>query len=253
MTHYDEQFEKDILEASINIRNEHKADNIQHIYNEEDLKQYLDSVDKLKTDYIVGDVTEEQLLEGITPAKAHADMITDPWHPLYDGGVIGELVEGFPTNKLGGLLKETAGKAKDARYCYLEDIARVAFDHGNMCGTLYDHFVKLGEYLAIITIALDDNNIENAQYYCSEALNEIMEFINISQVIGVRADALNSGKYTVEGYREPIDTKLLMDAAARHFLKILFEDEIDNESGFRHEAHIAANMIMIHTQLELLK
>lgn len=266
--HYDEQFEREILEASINIRNEHKDNNIEQVFTEEDLSNYLTKVEEvttneLKTDYILGDITEEQLLEGINPAKAHADLvegyptsevaslINDPWHPLFEGddGDFSDIID----NIRNPSLKDTKGKAHGARYCYLADIAKVAIDHGDITTAAYNEILLLGQHLSIIVASVDDNNINNAQYYCSEVLNDLIDERTLPQLVGVRAHALSSGKYSVDGYREPIDVNLLLDAAARHFLKMLFVNGIDEESGFLHEAHIAANVIMLHTQLELLK
>lgn len=236
MGHYDKQFEEAILAASISIRNEAKQD-VEHISNEQQAEDYIN---RMKSEYIAGFKTEEELLQSIDEHKAHIDLLDNPWNP------VNTEVDAKPQ------LKETQGKAKDARYCYLGDIARVAFDHPVMSDAVYDQLLLLGEHLSIIVESIDDDNLENAQYYCSEILNNVMQDGDmIHELVKVRAQALNSGKYTVEGYRHTIDITLLLDAAARHFLQIVFVGDIDKESECKHLAHIAANMIMIHTQMEL--
>ena len=189
---------------------------------------------------------EEELLKDMTPLKAHADI-----------------VEGYPTSEVSNLingpqsisnfdekpLKDTEGKAADARLCFIQDIAEVALDHGVEPEL---DLITLGEYLYIINESVAVGNISNAEYYCSEALHLAMDDDNaLFNLISVRAQALGSGKYEVDSYREKLDINLLLDAAARHFLKMLFEGDIDEESRLPHSAHIAANMVMIHTQLKL--
>jgi len=136
-------------------------------------------------------------------------------------------------------LKESDGKAEDARYCFLADIADV----------VNPQYSGLGDSLSILVRAVEHNDKSEALKYTSDVIRELRSDTLMNDLIGVRAQALNSGKYTFESYREPIDVNLLLDAAARHFLKILFVGDLDEESGFPHTAHIAANIIMIHTQL----
>jgi hypothetical protein len=250
MSHYDEEYEKAIQEASVNIRNEHKDGSI-HINTVEEADDYINS---LKSAHIVGHITEKDLLDSIDEYKAHADLITDPWNPMYNApepNIVDSLNPWY--NRLEEMestpLKETKGKAHDARYCYLYDIAKVVFDHEN--SDISQKYIDIGEMLAIIVESVEDNNVANAEYYCSEILNNLINERTLHELVGVRAHALSSGKYTLDGYRGEIDVKLLLDAAARHFLKILFVDKTDEESGFSHDAHIAANVIMVHTQLRL--
>jgi hypothetical protein len=92
MSHYDKEFEKAIQEASVSIRNETRQEGNVHISNKEDLDSYINQT---KSAYINGDLTEEQLLEGLNPSTAHADLvqgyptdkledlISDPWDPMY--------------------------------------------------------------------------------------------------------------------------------------------------------------------------
>ncbi len=68
-------------------------------------------------------------------------------------------------------------------------------------------------------------------------------------VIAVRSKALESGKYTQESWKEPIDIDLLLDAAARHLISYLYVGQIDKESGENHMCHIVANVLMIAQQL----
>lgn len=76
----EQEFEKAIQEASVNIRNEYKSKSI-HIKTEEDAEAYIN---KMKIDYLVGDLSEETLLEGINGHKAYADLVNDPWHPFFE-------------------------------------------------------------------------------------------------------------------------------------------------------------------------
>lgn len=138
-------------------------------------------------------------------------------------------------------LKETAGKPEGARYCFLTDI-----------GSTIDHpYSHIGKHLAAIVREQDNNNPQASMYIIENLLPTLIDSSNLSELIGVRADALASGKYVTESYREKIDVNLLLDAAARHYLKLLFVENIDAESGYPHIAHITANLIIIHTQLRL--
>jgi len=137
-------------------------------------------------------------------------------------------------------LKESDGKAEDARFCFLADIADAVDEKHS----------ALGEALSSLVRGVENKDIDEAKFFCYEVIHELSADESImNDLIGVRAQALSSGKYTFESYREKIDINLLLDAAARHFLKILFIDSTDEESGFPHTAHIVANIIMIHTQL----
>lgn len=146
-------------------------------------------------------------------------------------------VEGKP-------LKESEGKAQDARYCFLADIGDVMSS-----GKTRD----IGKLLSLIVRGVEESNITKVKHHCSEVMAVLSDEHSMNDLIGVRAQALASGKYSFESYREEIDVNLLLDAAARHFLKILFVSNTDEESGYPHTAHIAANVIMIHTQLKLHK
>lgn len=138
-------------------------------------------------------------------------------------------------------LKETKGKAAGARYCFLTDIGK----------TTVSQYPQLGEHLAAIVRAQDQNNHLEAMNNVANLLPTLMSNSTLNEVIAVRAQALESGKYLVEGYREKIAINLLLDAAARHYLKMLFVSDVDEESGHTHIAHIIANLIIIHTQLRL--
>lgn len=139
-------------------------------------------------------------------------------------------------------LKETAGKAQGARYCFLADIGALMS---------YGQIRDLGTLLSLIVRRLENGDVEAAKHHCYEVMASLSDEHTMNDLIGVRAQALASGKYSFESYREKIDVNLLLDAAARHYLKILFVGNIDDESGYSHIAHIAANVIMINTQLEL--
>lgn len=177
------------------------------------------------------DGVDAELLEGMTPLK-HADS-TNSW-----------AITDF---------KDTKGKAEGARYCYLADIANCVLGGINNSKGYRDSMNNVGETLSVIVRAYDKKWLLDVKHYCSVLIKDLLELDSglHHELIKVRANALNSGKYKTEGYREEIDVRLLLDAAARHFIKKLMVGDIDEESGCTHEAHIAANAIMIHTQLSL--
>ena len=71
----------------------------------------------------------------------------------------------------------------------------------------------------------------------------------LKDLIRLRNQAISSGKYTLDGYKEKIDLHLLFDALARHFLKYSFGDIIDTESGYLHKSHMLANVLIIRYQI----
>lgn len=140
--------------------------------------------------------------------------------------------------------KHSKGKADGARFCYLSSIAAAS----EYAETAADH---VGRHL---------DNLLTYEYEVSRQITFMMivEYAAIAVgthkelfdgVIAVRAKALESGKYTQESWKEPIDVDLLLDAAARHLISYLYVDEIDDESGENHMAHIVANVLMIAQQL----
>jgi hypothetical protein len=148
-------------------------------------------------------------------------------------------------------LKDIEGKAAGARYCYLADIANCVLGSKSGSKGYRDTMNNVGETLSLIVDTYDRGEIEGAMHYCSLLIENLLD-VDVGlhhELVKVRANALDSGKYSPNGYKEKIDINLLLDAAARHFIKILLEADIDEESGCTHEAHIAANVIMIHTQL----
>ena len=142
-------------------------------------------------------------------------------------------------------LKETKGKAEGARYCYLGEHSVL------MNKNEYLHL----ELLLKDLVSLVEENVEGNMsiHICEEILKEVRELDNkfLINLCGVRAQALSSGKYELLSYREEISISYLLDAAARHLLKLIYLEEIDEESGYHHLGHIAANVIMISTQLRL--
>ena len=105
--------------------------------------------------------------------------------------------------------------------------------------------------LAQLVQLVDQGHEESAMYTAEEMLKDLRDLDKdfLNNLIAVRAGALASGKYTVESYKEEIDVNLLLDATARHLLKVIHIGDIDEESGIHHYGHIAANLIMIHTQI----
>lgn len=150
------------------------------------------------------------------------------------------LIEGLP----GQELKETTGKAEGARYCYLGE-------HSIL--TNKNQYFNLETILKSLVEAVDEEAYFSARHIVEVALQAVRDLDDdfLTNLITVRAHALSSGKYTLDSYREEIDINLLLDATARHLLKILHVGDIDEESGVHHLGHIAANLIMIDVQLRL--
>lgn len=138
--------------------------------------------------------------------------------------------------------KETSGKAKDARYCFFPDIT-LAFNK-----TEYYHLALL---LKDLTNLVDMKENGYAQNLARSALLEVNSLDDnfMMNLCGARADGLK--KYSLDNYREEIPVQSLLDAAARHLIEILRGRETDEYSGFHHLGHIAANLIMIETQLRI--
>lgn len=138
--------------------------------------------------------------------------------------------------------KQTKGKAKDARYCFFPDIT-LAFNK-----TKYYHLALL---LKDLTNLVDMKENVYAQNLARAALLEVNSLDNdfMINLCGARADGLK--KYSLDNYRDEIPVQSLLDAAARHLIEIIRGQETDKYSGFHHLGHIAANLIMIETQIRL--
>lgn len=145
----------------------------------------------------------------------------------------------FPNN-----LKETDGKPEGARYCYLRDIVLAANK---------SYLLPLASEIEAVVNSVTENNYMAAMSANRAALKLIsgMDKDFLKNLVGVRAHAINSGKYELYGYRQKIPLWTLLDALARHMLKILFISDIDEESGFHHFGHMSANLVMIDAQLRL--
>lgn len=139
--------------------------------------------------------------------------------------------------------KQTIGKAEGARYCYLRDIA-FAFDVDIKYCTIADN-------LADMVDNYDKQLYETMLCDIVATLEYIKESFDVYEdLVSLRYNAIKSGKYKINSYREPLDINLLLDASARHLLKIVLKSDIDEESGKSHVSHITANLIMIYAQLE---
>ena len=141
-------------------------------------------------------------------------------------------------------LKETKGKFEGARYCYLGRHAEIRNDAD-------EELINLESALDDLVRFVDHKETVFARQTIKDALILICELDSkfLENLTAVRMYALESGKYTVESYKERISVNLLLDAAARHFLKYIYISKLDEESGVTHLAHIAANLIMIDTQI----
>lgn len=143
--------------------------------------------------------------------------------------------------------KDTANKPKDARYCFLNVLA----DRDDLLlrgvGTLLDSLVHRIE---------ENDNKESVLKVLSLLKHHILDVARneklniIEELIALRADVLRIGKYKKDDYKEKIDISLLLDAAARHYIKYVLGTVIDEESGHSHLAHLLANVVLIRYQVE---
>ncbi len=142
--------------------------------------------------------------------------------------------------------KHTLGKPEGARFCYIGHLAAVSEFNGraeDYLSNSLDDLINYGTEQDLHSIV---SHIIN---HAGEAMGGQEELW--AGVIAVRNHALQSGKYTPESYKEPIDTNLLLDAMARHLIAYLFIGKLDKESGQNHVAHIVANVVMYAAQMEL--
>lgn len=142
-------------------------------------------------------------------------------------------------------LKDTINKPEGARFCYLSSLEYITPTPTQLKG--------LGEALHNIVIANESNSINECKLHLSATVSHILDNENkqeiIDNLIKLRAWALSTGKYEINSYKNPIDIKLLLDATARHYIKLILLCEVDEESGCLHISHILANLIMIAEQL----
>lgn len=132
-------------------------------------------------------------------------------------------------------IKHSEGKPAGARYCFLEAL------NDDLIG------YKIAE---IVNILETKGKIQNYIYQLKEdVLNKGNKLDIVNDLIKLRTQALDSGKYTKEGYKQKIDVSLLLDALARHYIKLLYVGQYDDESGCLHLSHILANLIIIDYQV----
>ncbi len=136
--------------------------------------------------------------------------------------------------------KHVEGKPEGARFCYLASIVSCS----QFANSELEYIAERLDSLVITPTEADWVSVINS---CAVAMGGQDELW--AGVIAVRRKALESGKYSPESYKEPIDKDLLLDAAARHLIYYLFDDIIDKESGENHLAHIVANIIMYSYQV----
>lgn len=151
-----------------------------------------------------------------------------------------EAWENLPNDELK---KQTKGKPEGARNCFLTYLQQLPkeIDEKN-----FEHLQKLAELIELSDI---DIRALREMYHCIE--HSYGDNLKLwSEVIGVRNQALKSGKYKPQSYKDPIDITLLQDAMARHYIKYLMVSKLDEESGYSHLAHIVANILICIAQLE---
>lgn len=149
----------------------------------------------------------------------------------------------------GITLKHTNGKEEGARFCFLYELAHndQVLDYG--LGNLIDDLMS--NYEAI----KKDSKEKRIDLLYSKVQNVIKILVAsnkrqvISDLIKLRHQAVDSGKYSVNSYKIKIDLSLLLDALARHYIKYSFGDERDEESGYLHKSHMLANLLIIRYQL----
>ncbi len=146
--------------------------------------------------------------------------------------------------------KETRHKAEGARYCYLSSIACAS----NYAGCAEE---QIGAYLDKLldfdfSLKCSTQHIFNMIItYCGIAIGDDKDLWD--GVIAVRNYGLESGKYSANNHKLPMDKNLLLDAAARHLIAYLYISHIDDESGESHLCHIVANILMFAAQLNIEK
>lgn len=138
------------------------------------------------------------------------------------------------------VLKQKEGKPEGARYCWIQEIKND--DLGLALNILIEdvsnklnfNMMRMRHLISVIKIEIFNNKDKN---------------LIINDLIKLRYDAIKSGKYKVDGYKQEIDINLLLDALSRHYIKLSFGDEFDNESGCLHLSHMLANVLIIQYQL----
>lgn len=134
--------------------------------------------------------------------------------------------------------KHFKDKPFNARYCFLEAIRKNELDAiGYKISEIVNIFDRKGNILEYIT------RLQYDILACDTKLNII------SDLITLRQQALDTKKYTIEGYKEKIDVSLLLDALARHYIKWVYVSDKDEESGCLHLSHMLANLIIINYQV----
>lgn len=138
--------------------------------------------------------------------------------------------------------KQTLGKPRGARYCFIGDIclAMNAIDLQSIANKFRD-----------LVSLIDDGEYRYSSHLVSEMLQEMVRLDDkfLEHLIAARVDGLK--KYTVDNYRDEINIDDLLDAFARHMLKVVKGQDIDDQSGVHHFGHMSANLIIIETQLRL--
>ena len=162
----------------------------------------------------------------------------------WDGASIPAPVASNVEDKIPG--KDMTGKSAGARFCFLQDVA-------SSFGVNY--FSSLGFSLHTATTCIEENQFEAAKTVLAAAAKRIAAERPemLSEMIKIRADILEAGKYSINSYKSFIPLEALLDAAARHYIKLVAGIETDEESGCHHLGHILANIVIINKQIDLQK
>lgn len=172
------------------------------------------------------------------------DFYEDSWQEELEGLYkdVHEQQQQDPTLDGYYQLKDVTGKPEGARYCFLPYVQMLA---EKRCSNMD----KLGAMIE------NDDTFKSVEklremYECIRETDDNETWSLWGDVIAVRYQAIRSGKYLPSSYKKPIDLTLLQDAIARHYMKYILDQEVDEESGCSHLAHIIANILICIAQLK---
>ena len=152
--------------------------------------------------------------------------------------------------------KETAGKPEGARYFFLESLACLH----NVDNLTSELGTEIKQLVDVLEERIETSQpINNKRLVIKDMIDFIIDEYNtqygqsrlLDDLIKLRYDTISTGKYTINSYKELIDISLLLDAMARHYIKMVLISSVDEESGCLHLSHIIANLLIIDIQLQL--
>lgn len=145
------------------------------------------------------------------------------------------------------ILKHSAGKEEGARFCFLEALS----DHKNS----NEYYIAAAITSCVELLAQKEYNVKAQILLYLDIIKRLLVADHkndvLKDLIRLRNQAISSGKYSLNGYKEKINLNLLFDALARHFIKYSFGDITDAESGYLHKSHMLANVLIIRHQIRI--